>query len=97
MDGYTAEIEAKMTGFFNTLGERDRRRYAAIEATKLGHGGIAYISQLFGCDPKTIEQGKIELANPPTPEELKRQRKKAAAARRRKLLRLKSSKTSEQS
>jgi len=94
MDGYSAEIEASMFVFFESLGERDRRRYAAVEATKLGHGGIAYISQLFGCDPKTIKQGKSDLDNPPTPEELKRQRKKTAAARRRKLLRLKSSKTS---
>jgi hypothetical protein len=91
MDGYLAEIEARMVGFFESLGERDRRRYAALEALKLGHGGIAYISQLFGCDPKTIQQGKSEIDHPPTAEELKRQRKKTAAARRRKLLRLKSS------
>lgn len=94
MDGYSAEIEARMVGFFESLGERDRRRYAALEAIKLGHGGITYISQLFGCDPKTIQQGKSEIDNPPTPEELKRQRKKTAAARKRKLLRLKSSRTS---
>ena len=95
MDGYSAEIEARMVGFFESLGERDRRRYAALEALKLGHGGIAYISQLFACDPKTIHQGKTEIESPPTAEELKRQRKKTAAARRRKLLRLKSSRTSE--
>ncbi len=94
MDGYSAEIEATMVGFFESLGERDRRRYAALEASKLGHGGITYISQLFGCDAKTIQQGKSEIENPPTQEDLKRQRKKTAAARKRKLLRLKSSKTS---
>lgn len=95
MDGYyTAEIELRMVAFFNSLGEKDRRRYAAVEATKLGHGGIAYISQLFGCDPKTIAQGNAEIENPPTAEDQKRQRKKTAAARRRKLLRRKSSKTS---
>lgn len=94
MDGYSSEIEVRMVAFFNTLGERDRRRYAALEAMKLGHGGIAYISQLFGCDPKTIQHGKSEIENPPTPEDLKRQRKKTAAARKRKLLRRKSSKTS---
>ena len=94
MDGYTAEIEARMVVFFKSLGERDRRRYAALEATKLGHGGLAYISQLFGCDPKTIQQGKSEIDCPPTPEDLKRPRKKTVAARKRKLLRLKSSKTS---
>lgn len=89
MDGYSFEIESKMLTFFESLGERDRRRYAAVEATKLGHGGVSYISQLFGCDPKTIQQGKSEIENPPTAEELKRQRKKTAAARRRKLLRRK--------
>lgn len=95
MDGYyTAEIESRMVAFFNTLGEKDRRRYAAVEATKLGHGGIAYISQLFSCDPKTIAQGKTEIENPPTAEEQKRQRKKTADARRRKLLLRRSSKTS---
>jgi len=94
MDGYSAENEARMVCFFESLGERDRRRYAALEAAKLGHGGIAYISQLFGCDAKTIQQGKSEFENPPTAEEQKRQRKKTAAARKRKLLRLMSSRTS---
>ncbi len=42
-------------------GEKDRRRYAAVEATKLGHGGIEYIARLLGCDPKTIRQGQSEL------------------------------------
>ena len=76
MDGYSAEIETRMVGFFESLSERDRRRYAALEVAKLGHGGIAYISQLFGCDAKTIQQGKSEIENPPTTEDLKRQRKK---------------------
>lgn len=97
MDGYSAEIESRMIGFYESLGERDRRRYAALEVSKLGHGGIAYVAQLLGCDPKTIEQGKSELDNPPTPQEAARQRKKTAAARRQKLLRHKSLKTSTKS
>jgi hypothetical protein len=44
-----------------SLRENDRRRYAAVESTKLGHGGIEYISHLLGCDPKTIRQGMSEL------------------------------------
>jgi hypothetical protein len=61
MDVYTPEIERVMTRLFDTLGEKDRRRYAAVEATKLGHGGVEYIAGLFGCDPKTIRQGQAEL------------------------------------
>ena len=50
-----------MVKFFRSLNERDRRRYAAVEAAKLGHRGIEYVSQLLGCDPKTIGRGIAEL------------------------------------
>lgn len=46
-----------MQQFYNSLSEKDRRRYAAIEALKLGWGGITYISQVFGCDYYTIRFG----------------------------------------
>ena len=61
MDAYAPEIERVMKRLFDSLGENDRRRYAAVEATKLGHGGIEYIARLLGCDPKTIRQGQSEL------------------------------------
>ena len=93
MEGYSAEIESQMVRFYESLGERDRRRYAAIEAAKLGHGGIAYVSQLLGCDAKTIQQGKVEIESHQTLD-VARQRKKTAAARRRKLLCHKLSKSS---
>ena len=93
MDGYTRDIETQMVRFFESLCERDRRRYAAVEASKLGHGGVAYICQLLGCDPKTIQHGKSEIEKG-LALDVKRQRKKTAAARRRKLLRHKLSKTS---
>ena len=50
-----------MQRLFRNLNERDRRHYAAVEAMRLGHGGIGYISQLFVIDPKTIKQGIEEL------------------------------------
>ena len=58
---YSPEIEHAMRMFHDSLSEKDRRRYAAIEAAKLGHGGIGYISTLLGCDPKTIRQGQQDL------------------------------------
>ena len=61
MDGYTPEVERKMKRLFDSLKENDRRRYAAIEALKLGHGGIEYIAHALGCDPKTIRLGLAEL------------------------------------
>src|SRR5207248_5299036 len=61
MDGYSAEIEQKMQRFFGWLSEQDRRRYAAVEAAKLGHGGVEYIARLLAGAPKTICQGLHEL------------------------------------
>ena len=67
-----------MKRLFDSLKESDRRRYAAIEAAKLGHGGIEYVATLLGCDPKTIRQGQHDLEH--LPDELgKRVRKKGAA------------------
>src|SRR5947199_4128416 len=61
MNAYTTGIERMMKRLFDSLRENDRRRYAAIEATKLGHGGVEYIARVLGCDPKTIRQGQSEL------------------------------------
>ena len=60
---YDDEIEKDMRSLYESLSEKDRRRYAAIEAKKLGHGGIVYIATLFDCDEKTIRKGIKELAN----------------------------------
>ena len=40
---YSPETEARMRNFYGSLSEKDRRRYAAVEAAKLGYGGITYI------------------------------------------------------
>lgn len=58
---YAREIELKMQRLCATLSEKDRRRYAGIEAAKLGHGGIEYIARLFELDPKTVRRGLSEL------------------------------------
>ena len=50
-----------MWRIFGSLEESDRRRYAAIEAAKLGHGGAEYIASVLGCDPKTARLGLTEL------------------------------------
>jgi hypothetical protein len=65
MTPYPADIEHAMKAFFDSLRENDRRRYAAIEAVKLGHGGTGYIAQLLGVDPKTIREGRHELESLP--------------------------------
>ncbi len=53
--------EERMRDFAATLNEKDRRRFAALEASQRGHGGIAYIANVLGCSRKTIERGIAEL------------------------------------
>jgi hypothetical protein len=58
---YPAEVEKAMKAVYLSLRENDRRLYAAVEAAKLGHGGLEYLCSVLGCDPKTVRQGRLEL------------------------------------
>lgn len=58
---YDETIEGRMKELFATLSEKDQRRYAAMEAAKLGHGGLAYVAQVVGCSRRTIERGLTDL------------------------------------
>ena len=62
---FSEETEQRMRDFYRSLNEKDRRRYAGLEAEKLGHGGISYISEILGCDRKTVSKGIEELLDPP--------------------------------
>jgi len=58
---YSSAVEQAMCFTYASLNERQRRLYAANEALKLGHGGIAYVARLFDCDRKTIQRGLAQL------------------------------------
>lgn len=64
MNRYTPELEAELRAFYQSLSERDRRRYAAIEARKLGYGGHSYIATVLGCERHTVATGIEELRAP---------------------------------
>jgi hypothetical protein len=82
MTPYSAEVELTMKTFFGSLREKDRRRYAAVEAAKLGPGGLAYLSRLLDIDSHTIRQGQADLLCLPDvpPEDV---RQKGVAEKRR--------------
>jgi len=65
MTPYPSSVEKEMKKFFDSLSEKDKRRYAAIETLKLSHGGRNYISQILGCNRKTIRRGIQELKDLP--------------------------------
>ncbi len=65
MKSYSKDVELAMVTFFLSLREKDIRRYAAVEAAKLGVGGVPFVAKLLGIDPKTIRQGQADLYNLP--------------------------------
>lgn len=76
MIGYSSAVERQMVKLYDSLSEKDRRRYAAVEAVKLGHGGVQYIAHLFDCDPHTIHHGEQDIEQLPADEAERRVRKK---------------------
>ena len=50
-----------MKKFYKSLSEKDKRRYAAIEAQKLEWGGISYVMRVLGCSRNTIVKGIEDL------------------------------------
>ncbi len=76
MEPYPPEVCEHMKVFYDSLSEKDRRRYAAVEADKLGHGGIEYIASVLGCDEKTIRHGRDEVQRLPVDDAEGRIRKK---------------------
>ena len=53
--------ETTMLAYLGRLNERDRRLYAAVEAHKLGYGGVSYIAGLLKISRASIYKGIAEL------------------------------------
>src|SRR5712671_7198185 len=62
---YNPEIERLLCQYYQSLSEKDRRRFAALEAITLGHGGTRSIAKVLGCDPQTVKDGMRELTQLP--------------------------------
>ena len=86
MNPYPSEVREHMKAFYDSLSEKDRRRYAAVEAEKFGHGGVEYIASVLGCSEKTVRQGRSDVRRLPEDEAEGRIRKKGGGARKLALL-----------
>ncbi len=62
MKRYSPQVEETMRRFYASLNEKDRRRYAGLEALKYGHGGRAYIARVLGCSRNTVSKGAREVS-----------------------------------
>ena len=62
MDAYDQETAQTMKRFYETLSEKDRRRYTGIEALRYGSGGRSYIAKVLGCSRRTVSRGAKEVS-----------------------------------
>lgn len=51
----------QMNLLISRLDEQQRRWYVAVEANRIGHGGVRLLWQITGLDEKTIQRGQQEL------------------------------------
>ncbi len=73
---YDRETEETMRCFYDSLNEKDRRRYAGVEALKIGYGGRSYIADVLMCSRRTVSKGANEVSSLPKKEIDQRIRKK---------------------
>lgn len=78
-----AATEQNVRNFYATLSEKDQRRFAAIEARQLGHGGIKYVAEVLGCSRRRIERGIAELDDLPRDPAVGRVRQPGAGRKKR--------------
>jgi len=76
MQRYEEKVERYMRLFYDSLSEKDRRRYAAVEAEKLGHGGVEYVAEVMKCHASTVRQGREDIVQLPEDAAPDRVRKK---------------------
>ena len=72
---YPFDIEENMRRFYKSLNEKDSRRYAGLEALKIGHDGRDYIAEILGCSRHTVSRGAKEVADLPKKNRLSYPRK----------------------
>lgn len=63
MQPYDSQHEQTMKRFYDSLSEKERRRYAGVEALKFGEGGRNYIARVLGCSRRTVSKGAKEVSN----------------------------------
>lgn len=56
------QFHQQMNMLLSRLDEQQRRWYVAVEANRVGHGGVSLLARISGLDEKTISRGQQELA-----------------------------------
>jgi hypothetical protein len=86
-DGIEASIRQRFLDLADTLNERQRRLWAAAEASALGYGGVSLVARATGVSRRAIHSGLAELA-PGAADPLPRERVRRPGAGRKPLTQL---------
>lgn len=71
----------EMNLLLSRLDEAQRRWYAAVEANRLGRGGVGLVAQITGLAEQTIRRGQQEVAGSLAGVPIKRQRRPGGGRR----------------
>lgn len=55
------QLHQQMNLLLSRLDEQQRRWYVAVEANRMGHGGVRLLALISGLDEKTIQRGQQEV------------------------------------
>jgi DNA invertase Pin-like site-specific DNA recombinase len=59
---YAADFLEKQLSYYQSLPEKQRRHFLAMEYERLGEGSKRYLARIFGCHRQTINKGLRELS-----------------------------------
>lgn len=68
-------LDEQMNVLLSRLDEPQRRWYAAVEATRLGRGGVRRVATITGLDEQTIRREQREVAGALADVPVRRQRR----------------------
>src|SRR6478672_2202504 len=74
-------LHEQMNLLLSRLGEAERRWYAAVEANRLGRGGVRLVTEITGLDEKTIRLGQEEVAGSLADAPIKRRQRRPGGGR----------------
>ena len=55
------QFHQQLNLLLSRLDEQQRRWFVAVEANRIGHGGVRLLSLITGMDEKTIQRGQQEV------------------------------------
>ena len=80
---YALKAMEQMRLHYSRLPKKERKRYAALEALKLGQDGVDYVSYVLGIRKNTIRKAIKEIvAESETPSKAKKTPRKVSGARK---------------